>query len=209
MPLDVKCPGCSAAFKVKDEHAGKKMKCPKCAKIVPIPAKKDEDVIEDVEVLDEASGASVASGGSNAPGEELPAAMFDFEDQISQPRSKKSTAAAKAPDRPKGPTWGKYIACPSCGGREAKRIKWTWWGSFYGPKLFTHVRCVDCGYAFNGKTGDSNIIPMVLFVAIPLVLIIILSIFIVVVLIRTENWPPWKKFLSKPEAALVRSWKAV
>jgi predicted Zn finger-like uncharacterized protein len=197
MPLDVKCPGCSAAFKVKDEHAGKKMKCPKCAKIVSIP-QKEEEVIEDVEVVDDEPAA-----------EETPTAMFDFEEQISQPRARKEKAAPKTPDRPKGPTWGKYIACPNCGGREAKRVKWTWWGSFYGPKMFTHVRCVDCGYAFNGKTGDSNVIPAVLFVIIPLVLIIILSIFLVVVLIRTENWPPWKKFLSKPEAAVTKPWNAV
>ena len=205
MPLDVKCPGCNAAFKVKDEHAGKKMKCPKCAKIVAIPAKPAaDDVIEEVEVVEEASGAGTD------PGEASPAALFDFDDQISQPRpAKKQKDAAKAPERPKGRTWGKYIACPNCNGREAKRIKWTWWGSVYGPKLFTHVRCVDCGYCFNGKTGDNNIIPAVLFVVIPLALIILLLAFIVVVLIRTDNWPPWKKFLSEPEAAVVQPWKRV
>jgi predicted Zn finger-like uncharacterized protein len=189
MPLDVKCAGCKAAFKVKDEHAGKKMKCPKCGKIITIP-KKDDEVIEDVEVVEEEPAS-----------EESPGNLFDFEDQLGQPRGKKEKAAQKPPEQPKGPTWGKYIACPSCGGREAKRVKWTWWGSFYGPKLFTHVRCVDCGFAFNGKTGDSNIVPMVLFVVIPLVLLIIVLTFIVVLLIRTDNWPPWKKFLSKPEAA--------
>jgi predicted Zn finger-like uncharacterized protein len=197
MPLDVKCPGCSAAFKVKDEHAGKKMKCPKCAKIVPIPAK-DEDVIEEVEVVDD-----------DASKEEAPAALFDFDEQFGQPAGKKKKGPASTPDRPKGPTWGKYMPCPNCQGREAKRVKWTWWGSFWGPKLFTHVRCQDCGVCFNGKTGDTNVIPMVLFVVIPLVLIVILSVFIIVVLKRTDNWPPWKKLLAKPEAALVRPWNHV
>jgi hypothetical protein len=94
------------------------------------------------------------------------------------------------------------MPCPNCGGREAKRVKWTWWGSFWGPKLFTHVRCVDCGFCFNGKTGDSNIIPAILFVVVPLVLIILLSIFIVITLIRTDNWPPWKRFLAEARPAI-------
>ena len=34
-------------------------------------------------------------------------------------------------------------------------------------------------------------------------------IFLVVVLVRTDNWPPWKKFLSKPEAALTQPWNPV
>src|ERR1700733_11953278 len=106
MPLDVKRPGCKAAFKVKDEHAGKKMKCPKCAKIIAIPAKQEEEVIEEVEGVDDE-----ARGAGHGTGEATSAALFDFEDQLSQPRAKKSKAADKEPARPKGPTWGKYIAC--------------------------------------------------------------------------------------------------
>ena len=52
MPLEIKCSGCGAAFRVKDELAGKKMKCPKCSKVVTIEAG-DEDVIEEVEVVEE------------------------------------------------------------------------------------------------------------------------------------------------------------
>src|SRR5262249_458952 len=39
----------------------------------------------------------------------------------------------------------------------------------YGPAMFTHVRCRDCGYCYNGKTGGSNLIPAVIFVAVPLI----------------------------------------
>jgi len=35
--IDVKCNGCGTAFLAKDEHGGKRMKCPKCQYIVPIP----------------------------------------------------------------------------------------------------------------------------------------------------------------------------
>jgi hypothetical protein len=38
----------------------------------------------------------------------------------------------------------------------AKRVGFTWWGGMLGPKLFTHVKCAQCGQAYNGKTGRSN-----------------------------------------------------
>ena len=47
-------------------------------------------------------------------------------------------------------------------------MKWTPWGSYYGPALFTHVRCPECGYTYNGRTGHSNLIPIIIFVATPL-----------------------------------------
>ena len=46
-------------------------------------------------------------------------------------------------------------------------MKWTPWGSYYGPALFTHVRCPECGYTYNGRTGHSNLIPIIIFVTIP------------------------------------------
>jgi hypothetical protein len=66
----------------------------------------------------------------------------------------------------------KYKPCPQCGARGARRLKWTWWGSFYGPALFSHVRCPDCGYTYNGRTGGSNLIPAIIFVTVPAVLIL-------------------------------------
>jgi hypothetical protein len=68
----------------------------------------------------------------------------------------------------------KYKPCPECGATGAKRVKATWWGSFYGPALFTHVRCPECDYAYNGRTGGSNLIPAIVFVTVPLVGIIAL-----------------------------------
>jgi len=37
MPIAVSCPSCSAVFKVKDEYAGKRAKCPKCGEPLTIP----------------------------------------------------------------------------------------------------------------------------------------------------------------------------
>lgn len=38
MPISARCPKCSAAFRVKDEYAGKRTKCPKCGGPMSIPA---------------------------------------------------------------------------------------------------------------------------------------------------------------------------
>jgi DNA-directed RNA polymerase subunit RPC12/RpoP len=65
-----------------------------------------------------------------------------------------------------------YQPCPRCGAKGATRVLFTFWGSFYGPALFNHVRCPRCSYAYNGKTGRSNLIPVILFVSVPLALIL-------------------------------------
>jgi hypothetical protein len=50
-------------------------------------------------------------------------------------------------------------------------VTWTIWGSFYGPALFNHVRCPECRYAYNGRSGRSNLVPAIFFVTIPAILI--------------------------------------
>lgn len=44
MPITVRCPACPAAFKVRDEIAGKKVKCPKCGQVVAVPRTKEAPV---------------------------------------------------------------------------------------------------------------------------------------------------------------------
>jgi hypothetical protein len=41
-------------------------------------------------------------------------------------------------------------------GYTAQPVRYTWWGGALGPKLFTHVKCGQCGEQYNGKTGGSN-----------------------------------------------------
>jgi len=49
-----------------------------------------------------------------------------------------------------------YAPCPSCGQSNAKKVSFTWWGGALGPRMFSHVKCHNCGTEYNGKTGKSN-----------------------------------------------------
>src|SRR5262249_3435469 len=71
-------------------------------------------------------------------------------------------------DRPRS----RWKPCPRCDARGARRVTWTPWGSFYGPALFSHVRCRECGYAYNGRTGGSNLHWAIIFGMVPLILIL-------------------------------------
>jgi DNA-directed RNA polymerase subunit RPC12/RpoP len=64
-----------------------------------------------------------------------------------------------------------WVPCPQCGAKGAERVIWTFWGSFYGPALFSHVRCPECNSTYNGRSGRSNLLPAIIFVSIPLLLI--------------------------------------
>ncbi|MBX9625340.1 MAG: zinc-ribbon domain-containing protein [Gemmataceae bacterium] len=46
MPIPVACPGCSARLNAPDVAAGKRVKCPKCQTLIPVPAASDEEVDE-------------------------------------------------------------------------------------------------------------------------------------------------------------------
>lgn len=50
----------------------------------------------------------------------------------------------------------KYAPCPECENTTATPVGFTWWGGIVGPKLLSHVKCAECGAAYNGKTGKSN-----------------------------------------------------
>jgi hypothetical protein len=49
-----------------------------------------------------------------------------------------------------------YVPCPKCATPDPQQVKFTWWGGMLGPKLLSHVKCVRCGNAYNGKSGKSN-----------------------------------------------------
>jgi hypothetical protein len=48
------------------------------------------------------------------------------------------------------------VRCPKCGDPRSKPVTFTWWGGLIGPKLLSHVKCLTCGTAYNGKTGRYN-----------------------------------------------------
>lgn len=68
--------------------------------------------------------------------------------------------------------------CPKCGSPQAKPVSFTWWGGILGPKLLSHVKCLQCGAGYNSKTGRSNdtaiAIYLVVACAIGLVLVLLL-----------------------------------
>lgn len=49
MPIDVRCASCDAAYRLKDEYAGRKVKCPKCASVLEVPAGRPASAFEVVE----------------------------------------------------------------------------------------------------------------------------------------------------------------
>jgi len=141
----VACPGCQAKIKVRDEYAGKRVKCPKCGGAVPVPAADEDDEAPE--------GAAVTAAPAARKAGRRPAADDAPEPDEDAPRKKG------------------FVPCPRCGAEDPKKVKWTAWGSFYGPAMFHHVRCRDCGYKYNGRSGRSNLLPAIIFLAIPILLI--------------------------------------
>ena len=48
-----------------------------------------------------------------------------------------------------------YQPCPRCNNTLPQPVKFTAWGGVLGPRLLSQVRCANCGYNYNGKTGKS------------------------------------------------------
>jgi hypothetical protein len=134
------CPNCDCPIRVPAHHVGAKIACPQCEKLVAV------------------------SGSQSAGSEDILEGIPTVVENRRQP-------APVELDEDAAPPKGKsFKPCPRCGAEGAKRVLFTPWGSFYGPALFNHVRCPECRYAYNGRSGGSNLIPAILFVVIPLVL---------------------------------------
>jgi hypothetical protein len=161
MPIQLRCPECNKPLKVKEELAGKKVKCPGCGKPVPVPAAEEEPepVVEEVQEAPPKPGKSAKAAVTSRP--KAPAEVEPTDDD--EPEEEERGAKGKAA-KGGGSQW---VPCPKCGATGARRVKYTFWGSFYGPKLFSHVRCQQCRTTYNGKTGGSNIIPAIGCVALP------------------------------------------
>jgi hypothetical protein len=164
MSIPVTCTGCDARLKLDDDLAGKKTKCPRCKAVVIVPR---EDSDEEEEEPDEGriQRERPRGGGSRRKSAGVRVEIEDDEDEEEEaPRKRKKSAKAG-----KSVKAGKYEPCPKCEAEGAKRVTWTSWGSFYGPAMLTHVRCPECGYCYNGRTGRSNALGIGLFVMVPLV----------------------------------------
>jgi hypothetical protein len=71
-----------------------------------------------------------------------------------------------------------YAACPNCRQNNAIRVSSTWWGGIIGPAMFTHVKCLDCGTQYNGKTGKPNQKSIIVYLVASLFLTFFMFVFI-------------------------------
>jgi hypothetical protein len=67
-----------------------------------------------------------------------------------------------------------YVDCPKCGGNRIQKVGYTWWGGALGPWLLTHVKCQDCGCAYNGKSGKDNTAGILIYFVVILAIVITL-----------------------------------
>lgn len=74
------------------------------------------------------------------------------------------------------PQYSQFVPCPRCGNPYPQKVGYTWWGGILGANLFHHVRCPNCKYEYDGKTGKSNQgkITAYILVSVGIVLVIIL-----------------------------------
>jgi hypothetical protein len=183
MPDIVTCPGCGAPLRVGAEHAGKNVRCPQCDSVVTVPAAARQNASE---ATPPATPPPLPVEGLALPVDEEPVEVRP----TAKPRLRQCLDCGEpnAPGAHKCRRCGawldeeedwrrrrrpppSFVPCPKCGARDAMRVSWTIWGSFYGPALFSHVRCPDCGHKYNGRTGRPNLIPAILFITVPAILI--------------------------------------
>jgi hypothetical protein len=177
MPITFKCPSCGATLRLRDDAPGSEFRCPRCRKVAPRPATEPAD--EGITEVEPASSAPPNEGTKSCP----------FCGRSIAATARKCRFCRSRLDERRQPgrrTGGRYKPCPRCGAHGAERVSWTFWGSFYGPALFSHVRCPECGHGYNGKTGGSNLIPAIFFVTIPAIGIVALLGFIAWMIIKVR-----------------------
>jgi ssDNA-binding Zn-finger/Zn-ribbon topoisomerase 1 len=148
------CPKCDSPIRVPAAHVGAEILCPKCDELVSVSS-------------GEAGPEAVMERTATAGKKSRRAAPIELDEDAPPPPPKR----------------GAFKPCPRCGAEGAQRVMFTPWGSFYGPALFNHVRCPECRYAYNGRSGGSNLIPAILFVAIPLLLMAAIIGYVVLLII--------------------------
>jgi uncharacterized Zn finger protein len=182
--IQLKCPNCTKTIRAAEEHAGKRIRCPKCKEVLtlpaantdvqaaaprqalapvkkgppPIPKRSPVDEDEDVptmQAIEEDDDAPVVKRGRDDPDED------DDEEEERQRRKRKKRKRRQ----------GAYADCPNCDAPgDAHRVGFTWWGGLVGPAILTHVRCNDCGTCYNGRTGKSNNVAIAIYVGAGVVL---------------------------------------
>jgi hypothetical protein len=195
MASTVTCPGCQVKLKLKPEYAGKKIRCPRCTRVLAIRAAPGVTARPPKAVAAKGAPANVPAGKAPPPLARTSPKPPPLEDDgaavVTAPakkRKERKTDMTPCPecgemvdvDAKKCPhckvaleaddeeEYRKWRRCPRCGKQAAKHVLWTIWGSFYFTRLFHQVRCEECGQAYNGKTGKSNLGPAVVCLSVPL-----------------------------------------
>jgi len=97
MSMTVTCPDCDKTLKVKDDAAGKKVRCPACSTVLQIPAKSkdaDDDFLDD---LEEAAPSKKRKRRSEDD--------FDDDEPVASPRTRKSTKKKSGRTKSGGTNW--------------------------------------------------------------------------------------------------------
>jgi len=172
------CPGCQTPLRLREDMAGKKIKCPRCAMVITVPSEEAE-VLEALPADEKITAEPPAPRARSKPARTRPCPECGEPVAVTASKCRFCKAPLDDDDEDEDEEdhrrqRSRYKPCPRCGEGGANRVVWTPWGSFYGPALFTHVRCPGCGYAYNGQSGRSNLVPAIVFVTIPLFLILII-----------------------------------
>jgi ribosomal protein S27E len=191
--IQVKCPHCSRDIRAADEHAGKKIRCPGCKEVLPLPAA--------ATAVQTAAPRPAPAAIQKAPPKRRPAEEDDedvpileaIEDDDDADRRVRKRKRAEDDDddsddddeeyerrrrkrRKERSRRGAYADCPECSNRgDATSVGFTWWGGIVGPALLSHVRCNRCGTCYNGKSGKSNSTAIAIYVGVGLLIGIVLG----------------------------------
>jgi predicted RNA-binding Zn-ribbon protein involved in translation (DUF1610 family) len=166
---------------MREDQAGQPMKCPRCN--ADVPATTGEPLT--VEPVDLAPQGIPAPEVGASPTKPCP----NCGQQIALAARKCRFCRSWLDDEDDEDELGRsyFKPCPRCGSSGAQRVSFTFWGSFYGPALLTHVRCPQCGYAYNGRTGRSNLLWAILCVMVPLLLILAIIGGLIAIIVHTMS----------------------
>jgi ribosomal protein S27E len=193
--IQVKCPHCSRDIRAADEHAGKRIRCPGCKEVLPLPAAATAVQTAAPRPAPAAIQKAPPPTPKRKPAEEddedVPMLEAIEDDEDDDRKARKRKRAKEVEDEPEDDDaeyerrrrrrrnrsrTGDYANCPECHNRgDATRVGFTWWGGIVGPALLTHVRCNRCGTCYNGKSGKSNNTAIAIYVGVGLLLGVILG----------------------------------
>ena len=157
--IHITCRHCSRAIRAADEYAGKKIRCPGCKEVLALPGGAPATAVQPPPVVKAAPPPPPKRRPVDEDDDMIPVAAEVAEDDDEEERRPPKRRKRRSRNRK-----GDWADCPHCDapGR-ASRVGFTWWGGALGPWIFSHVRCHECGTCYNGRTGKSNDMPILIY----------------------------------------------